>query len=244
MFNLTYAHRSGAGAHEQKQFEEGRRAFRKRVLPALRLMLLVVAAPCLGYEFWKPSPIHFVAGMLFGGCAVCYLWARDEVPEHVRRHGAGAEGERATAKAIKPLLKEGWRVVHNVETKRGNRDHILVGPAGLFLLDSKHLGGHVTIDGDVVCVERVDHPEDSYRAERMAGALRRDAARLHDELADKGAGTAWVQAVVVIWSPFEAAAVAGDRIHFVHGPRLLSWLRDQPHRCDQQRIDALATLVE
>lgn len=243
MLKLSYAFKSGAGAHEQERFENGRRAFRKRVLPVLRLVLLAISAPCILYEFWHPSTGHFIAGFTFGACAACYLWARDEVPAHVQRHGDGAEGERATANALRPLISEGWHVIHNVDTGRGNRDHVLVGPAGVFLLDSKRLGGTVSIEGDTIHVERVDDPRDSYRLDRVAGALRADAARLHDELKERASLNVWVNAIVVFWSHFDAGQVAGQRVTFIHGSRLLEWLRDQPQRYDQATTDRAAQIV-
>lgn len=129
--------RTGAGAYQQMRFEEGRRTWRRRVLPLVRLVLLLIAGPCLVYVFWNPFPLQFLAGFGSGACAAIYLWARGEVPEHIRRHGDGAAGERATAKALTPLLGEGWYVSHDIDTGRGNRDHVLVGPGGTFLLDSK-----------------------------------------------------------------------------------------------------------
>ena len=49
----------------------------------------------------------------------------------------------ATAKALRGLEDEGWIVMHDLPAGRGNIDHILVGPGGVFLLDSKRLDGSV-----------------------------------------------------------------------------------------------------
>jgi len=48
-----------------------------------------------------------------------------------------AEGEKATAKALRGLVKSGWTLLNDVDWGRGNIDHVLVGPAGVFLLETK-----------------------------------------------------------------------------------------------------------
>jgi hypothetical protein len=182
------------------------------------------------------TKLQFVAGLLAGGAVTLYLWIRDEPPEHVRRHGEGAAGERATARVLQPLLDEGWRVVHDIDTGRGNRDHVLVGPPGVFLLDSKKLGGTVTVEGDTVRVERIDDERDSYALPKLAAAMRGQAARLHGELLTGVGVKAWVTAVVVFWSPFDSRVVEGDKIVFVHGDELVAWLRGRPARHDERFI--------
>ncbi len=239
MLGHSYASRSGAGAYEQERFEAGRKAWRRRVLPPVRLLLLALAAPCIVYEFWAPSPAHFIAGFLLGACAAFYLWAREDIPAHVQNHGAGAEGERATAKVLRPLLDAGWHAVHNVDTGRGNRDHVVVGPGGVFLLDSKKLGGTVTVDGDTVRVERVDDPRDSYKLDKLAGALRGEAARLHEEILQSIGRWAWVTPVVVIWSRFDARMVQGNKIVFVQGDELVLWLSAQHVELEPRTVDCL-----
>ncbi|MFJ7592499.1 nuclease-related domain-containing protein [Streptomyces sp. NPDC097617] len=53
---------------------------------------------------------------------------------------AGAVGERATAARLKPLVREGWTVLHDraLPTGDANVDHLLVSPSGVVIvLDSK-----------------------------------------------------------------------------------------------------------
>jgi hypothetical protein len=104
----SYAERSGAGAYEQRRFEEGVRSWRRRVLPRVRWLVFPSAVVCIGYELVRPSTIHFMAGFWAGAMACLYLFARHLVPEHIQHHGDGAEGERATARELGPLRKEGW----------------------------------------------------------------------------------------------------------------------------------------
>jgi hypothetical protein len=240
MLKLSSASRSVAGAYQQERFEEGRRAWRRRVLPTVRCALFPAIAVCLGYEIVRPSTLHFMAGFCVGGLACIYLWARDAVPAHIQRHADGADGERRTERVLKPLLADGWRVAHDIDTGRGNRDHVLVGPGGVFLLDSKWLGGVVTIEGDTLCVERVDDQRDSYELPKLAAIERAEAWKLHNEIAQAASVRTWVTAVVVVWARFDARIVEGDRIFFVHGEELAGWLRQRPHRTSDATIERIA----
>lgn len=212
------------------------------MLPRLRLLTFPMIALGLGYLVFGPATkIQFTAGGIAGGFLALYMWVRDEPPEHVKRHRDGAEGERATAKALKPLTDAGWHVIHDIDTGRGNRDHVLIGPAGLFLIDSKKLGGRITIEGDTVQVERLDDERDSYSLPKLAGSLRGEAARLSREILAGVGVQAWVTAVVVFWSPFPAGMVEGSNIVFVHGDELIQWLRSKPDRMSAPIVSRIVT---
>ncbi len=59
----------------------------------------------------------------------------------------GARGERRTARRLRPLLRAGWTVLHDVAIpgSRANGDHLLIGPPGVFLVDSKAWHGRITM---------------------------------------------------------------------------------------------------
>jgi Nuclease-related domain len=66
------------------------------------------------------------------------------------RHGA--EGERRTARLLAPLERHGYQVFHDLAVPRSpaNVDHVVVGPTGVYVIDSKryrgrlrYLGGHL-----------------------------------------------------------------------------------------------------
>jgi len=64
----------------------------------------------------------------------------------------GAAGEEATAVAL-AFLPAGWTVLHDVRwpgRPRANIDHVVIGPGGIFALDSKHWAGTVTVTDGVL----------------------------------------------------------------------------------------------
>lgn len=62
----------------------------------------------------------------------------------------GARGERATARRLCRLRRAGWTVFHDValQGSRANLDHLLIGPGGVFVVDSKYYRGRIRVGRD------------------------------------------------------------------------------------------------
>ncbi len=60
-------------------------------------------------------------------------------PSRAGRWAAGAAGERATARALDGLERSGWVVFHDRRLigRDWNLDHLLIGPAGVVVVESK-----------------------------------------------------------------------------------------------------------
>jgi hypothetical protein len=60
----------------------------------------------------------------------------------------GAAGERHTARLLAPLERHGWTILHDlaVPGSRANLDHLVIGPGGVFVIDSKQYRGRLKLD--------------------------------------------------------------------------------------------------
>jgi hypothetical protein len=60
----------------------------------------------------------------------------------------GAVGERRTARLLAPLKRQGWAVLHDLAVPRSqaNIDHLVIGPGGVFVIDSKQYRGRLQLD--------------------------------------------------------------------------------------------------
>lgn len=58
----------------------------------------------------------------------------------------GAEGEEVVGQALEGLAADGWLAIHDVSFGGANIDHIVVGPGGLFTVETKSHGGRFSID--------------------------------------------------------------------------------------------------
>ncbi len=47
---------------------------------------------------------------------------------------------------LEGLAAEGWCVIHDVSFGRGNIDHIVIGPGGIFTVETKSHGGRIPIE--------------------------------------------------------------------------------------------------
>jgi len=64
----------------------------------------------------------------------------------IDRWGRGAHGEEHVGEILDGLRDDGWFAIHDVSTGRGNIDHILIGPAGIFTIETKSHPGRINAD--------------------------------------------------------------------------------------------------
>ena len=82
---------------------------------------------------------------------------------------AAAFSEPRTALALRPLEDRGWRVFHDRRwpgSTRANVDHVVVGPPGVMVVDTKHWAGPVEVRNGRLCAcdeDRHDAVEDLLR---------------------------------------------------------------------------------
>jgi hypothetical protein len=63
----------------------------------------------------------------------------------VERRDRGARGEEQVGELLGQLADRGWMVIHDASFGRGNVDHILIGPPGLFTIETKSHQGPVRV---------------------------------------------------------------------------------------------------
>jgi hypothetical protein len=151
-----------------------------------------------------------------------------------RNWRVGARGEEMVAKE---LLKLGphWRVLHAVEVgERGSDiDHIVIGPAGIFTLNTKcHPGGKAWVAERAVRVnrQRNDYLRNSrhegIRASRLLSAALGSPIEIRPVI------------VFVSLSEFDVKQQPPD-VHVTTRKRLINWLETLPIVLDSARIEAV-----
>jgi hypothetical protein len=62
----------------------------------------------------------------------------------------GAAGERRTARLLGPLERQGWAVLHDlaIPGTQANIDHLVIGPGGVVVIDTKQYRGRLWLDPD------------------------------------------------------------------------------------------------
>jgi hypothetical protein len=93
-------------------------------------------------------PLGLLAGLAAAAVAGWRLRFRPSADTLAWRHGA--HGERRTARLLDRLQPHGWVVLHDlaVPGSRANLDHLLIGPGGVFVVDSKQYSGRLQLGAD------------------------------------------------------------------------------------------------
>ncbi len=146
-----------------------------------------------------------------------------------------ADGEARTAKALSRLGK-GWVVLHDVQwpgRRLADIDHVVVGPGGIFLIDTKSWAGGLSVEGGVL-------RQDGRARERTVVAAA-DAALAVAELAPAYAGL--VQPVLC----FARDGALSGRVHDVmicSTSNLRRTLTSRPRVLDGARAGEVATRLD
>jgi hypothetical protein len=85
-----------------------------------------------------------LAGSLAAAGGVCWRLRFQPSPE-TQAWQRGAAGERHVARLLEPLVQQGWGVSHDlcVPGSKANIDHVVIGPPGVFVIDTKHYRGRL-----------------------------------------------------------------------------------------------------
>lgn len=64
----------------------------------------------------------------------------------------GSEGERLTRELLAPLIKDGFQLLDDlaIPDSKANVDHVVIGPAGVFVIDTKNYSGQLNIGKDMI----------------------------------------------------------------------------------------------
>lgn len=215
-----------AGLYADARYKRGLRAYRRRV----RWPLLIVVLPMFVF-FWgvtltrKLDAWSLAAGAAATTAVALISFVRDEPPQHVTNWRRGAEGERKTEKALRPLERQGWQVEHDIQMgRRANLDHVVIGPPGVFLLETKNAMGTITFEDGVLVARQFDDPDAVFRYRTLAPRLLDQARDVSVRLREQTARRVWVNAVVVIWGYFPAGYVEHEKVVYIRGDRLKEWL--------------------
>jgi Nuclease-related domain len=146
----------------------------------------------------------------------------------------GAAGERRTARLLGPLERHGWAVLHDLAVPRGqaNIDHLVIGPGGVFVIDSKQYRGRLRLDA----VGKLWHGR--HPLGPTLGAVSWEADQAAQVLPDPGMAVVPVVAVHGAQVPW--GKVVTDGVPVVAARRLPSMLRALPAVLGPERVADLA----
>jgi hypothetical protein len=234
-----------AGAYASERARTLRGEWENRARPRARLLFWpLVAIGVIGILIARPDALGVAFGILIGAGAIGYAFLLEDVPDEVFRWERGAEGERRTEDRLRELERAGWTVVHDVQRRRSNWDHIVVGPAGVFVLETKDRRGELAVSSGIPELRIDDKVVDDDRVSQWPRYLTAAAVSLKKEIEVAEGERPWVHPVLVFWGDFPARIVDGPRVTFVHGDELVEWLKARPKKLSRGRQALIAAVLE
>lgn len=194
-----------------------------------------------GFEWWrwyvdmKPRPWLFTgAAALMTALAAWRIW---RVIPRLRNLRQARDGERVVGQFLERLREDGYQVFHDVVGNGFNIDHLIVGPTGVYTIEtktwSKPVKGRpeIVFDGERVLAGTQSPERDPViQAKAQAGWIR----ALIQESAGK---KAFVRPVVVFPGWFISASPGALRDIWVLEPKALpAFLSNEPRRLSEEDV--------
>lgn len=189
----------------------------------------------------KPYPWVFTGvAVLAGAYAVFKLW-RTQIRVGALR--LGRDGERAVAEHLEWLRRQDFVVFHDIPNGDANIDHVLIGPQGVFTIETKTLSKpergpcKITLEGGLLRANgRTLDRDPLVQAKAQAGWLR--------AFLSESQFKAHVHPVVVFpgWfvEPFDTKAVGAWVLEI---KALQAFITNEPERHTREEVKAMASAL-
>jgi hypothetical protein len=150
------------------------------------------------------------------------------------RRGAG--GERRTARLLAPLEPRGWAVLHDlaIPGTPANIDHLVIGPGGVVVIDTKQYRGRLWLDPDGLLWHGRHLLLATLRKLRWAADQADDVLGVADVqvvaiMAVHGTNVPWGQLTAdgVIVAPARRMPDLLQALPAILGPERVAWLADR-----------------
>jgi hypothetical protein len=140
-----------AGASARAEYRRRRAVELARWTVGLPWRIALVAAAALAGQQLAMHATLPRSGLVGLAVAVGAAWTlRFRASQPTRAWRDGARGERATARRLHRLERHGYTVLHDLQVpgSHANLDHLAIGPAGVFVIDSKYYRGPLQLGAD------------------------------------------------------------------------------------------------
>ncbi|WP_119066494.1 nuclease-related domain-containing protein [Rubrobacter indicoceani] len=179
--------RSRAGGYVRDQF-----IGRTRVWLYLSFLIFLVYVPlAFGVLLSGDASWSVVALIIFSLLGVMYM-VQHKIEAADATWGKGARAERAVGDELDKLYKEGFHVFHDYKPDNfANVDHFIVGPTGVFAIETKSSEGEITSDGMELMLNgrRLSH-------KNPLKQVRGEAKQIHNLIKDTCGMSRWVHPIL------------------------------------------------
>lgn len=181
------------------------------------------------------ATVWFASAFVVLVLTTAFLWRRGL--RRVEAFFKGARGEERVAGLLE-ALPDAWHVFHDFETGGYHVDHVLVGPTGVYSVETKNWRGRVAVeDGEVIV--------DGSLADRAPlGQTMRQADAVRAALRRAGWSGDVVPVLCLASNTFGAGLQETGRVTLLNAERLVEWLRSRAVALSANELARLAQLME
>jgi hypothetical protein len=166
---------------------------------------------------------------------------------------AGIAGEQLVAVELGRALTDDWTLLHGYHNRRGEIDHLLVGPKGLFAIEVKNLNATVYVDGDRWRADKYDNygnlveqrPIEDRKGRSPSEQLNESAAELERFLHQRGHRIQTQRVVVLTHRRSRLAPGSRPTVNVATTvTQVLGLLNASDHRLDERERAELQRLIQ
>ena len=156
----------------------------------------------------------------------------ERVDRAAQNYRAGEEGERRCSELLVQLAPDGFFTLDDrcLPEAKGNLDHLVVGPPGVFIVDSKNWSGTLAIEGRTL-------RQNGRRRDNAVEAVRSQAAGIAERLEDAGLRSDLRPVLCFVGEAQLADRSVLDPVHLVNADDLTPFLRSLPRVLSGADVD-------
>jgi len=211
---------------------------------ALIALLSVVWAGLEWYFYLLKIPR---SPILFSLCAVAVVWIAVIKIRKARSEAAqlrqGIEGERYVGQFLESLRADGYQVLHDIEEDGYNIDHVLIGPTGVFAIETKTVSkpdnrdAEILYDGEKIEVD--GHLPDRDPLKQAEA----EAKRVQEIIQQRTGQKVPVRPVVLYPGWFVRRRCRSPKIWVVNENHLQAWLDHEPMSLSDADVQRYASVL-
>jgi hypothetical protein len=228
----------------QLKLEDLNDAFMIWFMAAFLFSLLVVIFPqTRPTDVWTPFISLAIFGLIAVACTIVALRKLNQI----RNHRRGLLGEQAVAEQLQSLAASGYRIFHDIQKDgNGNVDHAVVGPAGVFAIETKYRTKQPGKAGEPDHKAEFDGSKIQFPSGYDAKApnqARQNARWLAGELSEATGKPVFVQPIVALpgwWVTLKA----NSDVKVLNGKQIPNFIATEPARLSAQSIQQISYQLE
>ena len=200
--------------------------------------------------YWQtPRSPWLWTGFFLLSIPLC-LWRALAIRRQVRNLQLGLQGEQAVGQYLDEHRPAGYRILHDILERDGdgqsfNIDHVLVGPGGIFVLETKTRSKPLVGDAVVTYTGQAVSVDGQEADERPLKQVRAAAGRIRDLLQESTSRRDLPIRPVVLYPGWWVEGSSSGREVWVLNPRALpKWLANEPVKLSDDDVALFASRLK